>query len=517
MPKTTTLMPLVVIAAVTLVLYAWGVAENPAYLYVDEVAFALQAHSIATTGHDVNGRLMPLYFQMRWVADNSWFHPVIVYVMALFLMVLPVTESVIRWPSVVVGVIDVVLMYFVARRLFPGRWQAIFAAALLAFTPAHFIHARIAMDYLYPVPFVLAWLLCLLIFVDRKRFWILFLATSFLGLGFYSYIASVLMMPLYLLLTCVTLAKTTDTPLRACLVATAGFTWPLLAVVLWLSFHPDIVVETLNRYGIRAENEPFGFSDLTGRISVYWSFFDPAFLFVTGGYAHMVNSTRRVGVFLLPLLVFVPVGLIQLAAFRRTRVDHLLLLGFASAPLAACLLPERYAIDRELVVLPFAILLATYGVQHLLASRQRLWRMTAVGLLALLPLHFAFFYADYWRDYPSRAAYRFQGNRRGALEEIIGRSPAGGSPAIYLNRHRIPYVDAHWQLYLLKHHRPDLLQHTVYFDSNTLDVSLVPPGSLLLTTLDDAPLMARVQPGQLQRLANFPEPGNPPLFGLFTR
>ena len=33
------------------------------------------------------------------------------------------------------------------------------AALLLALTPAHFIHSRFALDYLYPVPFTLAWLL----------------------------------------------------------------------------------------------------------------------------------------------------------------------------------------------------------------------------------------------------------------------------------------------------------------------------------------------------------------------
>ena len=527
----------VLLAAAVLVLYGLNVGRLPSYLYVDEVVFALQAHSIATTAHDTNGRLLPLYFQMRPIGDNVWFQPLIVYFMTLFLTVLPLTESTIRLPSVVVGAIDVVLMYFIAKRIFVGQRWAIVAAMLLALTPAHFIHSRIAMDYLYPVPFVMAWLLSLLIFLERNELRMLFVAASALGVGFFSYIASVIMMPVYLLLTWLTLFRTSTKSKRPYLVAAVGFIWPLVIAALWLSYHWSVVVETLSKYQVgtyqaRASivaggplatvlqelRRPVHFSDLTGRISLYWYFFDPSFLFLMGGYAHVVNSTRRVGIFLLPLLVFLPVGLARIATLRRTQIDRLLLLGFVSAPLAACLVvPEPYAIDRELVLLPFAVLIATCGVEYMWAARQRHWRIAGVCLLALIPLHFAFFCVDYWRDYPLRSAYWFQGNRRGALEEIIAREPRDQPPAIYLETSRILYVNAHWQLYLLKHKRQDLLQRTVYFESKSLDVQAVPARSLLLMTNDDVSAEALVERGQIRRVETFPEPGNPPAFALFQK
>ena len=34
-------------------------------------------------------------------------------------------------------------------------------------TPAHFVNSRIAMDYVYPLPFVLGWVLSLLISLDQ--------------------------------------------------------------------------------------------------------------------------------------------------------------------------------------------------------------------------------------------------------------------------------------------------------------------------------------------------------------
>ena len=58
-----TLVTAVLLAASVFVLYAWRVADVPIYLCDAEVLFALNSQSIASTAHDVNGRLLPLWFQ----------------------------------------------------------------------------------------------------------------------------------------------------------------------------------------------------------------------------------------------------------------------------------------------------------------------------------------------------------------------------------------------------------------------------------------------------------------------
>src|SRR5262245_2267217 len=257
--------------------------------------------------------------------QHNWFQPQIIYVTALFLQVLPVTEASFRVPTVLVGALDVLLMYFVARRLFKSDRWALAAAALLAMTPAHFFHSRLAFDFIYPVPFVLAWLLCLLIYLEQKQMMWLFAATTALGLGFFSYIASVIMMPVYLGFTAIVLAATRNLSSRTALIAVSGFAWPLLALIPWLATQPTFVFDVLNKYGVGARRlEEIGpgvhslgdvasnlrarlnFAELAARITLYWSFLDPAFLFVSGGYTRLTNSTRRVGVFLAPFLVLIP-------------------------------------------------------------------------------------------------------------------------------------------------------------------------------------------------------------------
>src|SRR6267142_38374 len=151
----------VVIAAA--VLYTVHLDRVPSFLSSDETAFALQAHAIATTAHDENGRLLPLYFQMM---QNVWFHPALVYCMAPVLAVVRPTPWAVRLPTVILALSNILLVFVVARRLGASQAAAIGASVLLALTPAHVLHGRLACDYLVPVPCVLAWLILL---VDADR------------------------------------------------------------------------------------------------------------------------------------------------------------------------------------------------------------------------------------------------------------------------------------------------------------------------------------------------------------
>ena len=523
---------LALLAAGVLVLYAADLGHAPIYLHDAEVLFALHAHAIAHTLRDTNGRLLPLYFQMPQIGGNVWFHPMVVYAMAFWLRIVPLSEAAIRFPTVLAALADVILIYFVASRMFcSDRWGLV-AAALLALTPAHFIHARLAMDYLFPLPFVLGWLLCLMIFLERPQPRTLFLGTSLLGVGVYSYIAAAIMMPLYLAITIVVILTTTERPFRWCFIAVAGFAWPLSAL-MWIAFHPQVIVETLTRYGLDRgvaapwpKGAPFRVvlttlwrtSRLSDRASQYWSFFDPAYLFLTGGFANVVNSTRHVGVFPMPFLALVPVGFGALLSRRRPIVDALVLIAFATAPLAACLaVPERYAVDRELEVLPFGVLIAIAGARHLLAAPAGMWRKTGIVLLAAVPLHFAFFSADYYRDYPRTAAFWFNWNSRDATAALVALAGQQPSPAIYVSTHHTTNLEAYWRFYAITYRREDLLQRTRLFDSVEFDAAAIPEGSLLLVGRDDTALTRAVDAGVLRRVAIIPEPADPPFFSILTR
>jgi hypothetical protein len=227
----------------------------------------------------------------------------------------------------------------------------------------------------------------------------------------------------------------------------------------------------------------------------------------------MTNSTRLVGVFLMPFLVLIPLGMIHVAARRRTPLTIVVLVGFVFAPIAAvAVVPEEpYASDRELAVLVFGVLLASYGLERLFSSGSRGARAAALALVSLVPAHFAFFLFDYFGDYHRRAGFWFEWNHLGALDEIIAHDADGARP-VFLSNGDDAMMDTYWRLALRKHHRDSLIDKTVYFDARRLDPSKLPPHALVLITRNDTGWTSLAASGRLRQLAAIPEPGDVPYF-----
>ena len=109
-------------------LYGTRLDVSPIYLTHDEAIYARNAHSIATTGRDVNGRWLPISVP---VVGTFYATPASIYLTAAFFTVLPVSDTTIRLPSVFVGLLCVVLVYLIARRIFAHNGLAVTAAAIL--------------------------------------------------------------------------------------------------------------------------------------------------------------------------------------------------------------------------------------------------------------------------------------------------------------------------------------------------------------------------------------------------
>ncbi len=566
-------------------IYGHRLEYAPPYVEIDEVLIGLDAHAIASTGHDLRGEFFPLYSQ---TAEHSWYQPLVIYLTALTLKILPLSEWAVRLPTVCIGVLNIVLIYLVARQLFGSELFGTIAAGLLAMSPAHYIHSRYGMDYLYPVPFVLAWLLCLALYIERRRTWLLVAGASLLGVGFYSYISSIVMMPLYFGFTCL-VVRQQKAPRRLYGVVAAAFFLLLLPFLVWLARHPNAYGATIVKYGLYDANRLdavqglrsfVSYESVSDRLSHYWNFFNPSFLFFGSG-TKLMFSTNRAGVFLIPLAVFLMVGIWQAFKHRASAINLILLAGFATAPLAALIVAEENAIFRALLLLPFGVLLATMGVRHVwsatiskpvravfvpagvltlvfgaayaawtlmrqsrltrsslplvvlgismlglgsVVDRTKQWRMVAVGLLALMPIQFAYFWADYFSDYRVRSGYWLGGNIRGALEELISRDEREHAPGIYFSTlkssagqidGRDPYMDAYWKFYVTKHGRQDLLARTRPFELRNLQA--MPPGSLVLANLGDTTTDALVDKGELKQLKTIDELDHTSFFVVLRR
>ena len=190
---------------------------------------------------------------------------------------------------------------------------------------------------------------------------------------------------------------------------------------------------------------------LAETIRIYWSYFDPSFLFVQGGNSRNL-STGNAGVFLMPVAVLAPLGLYHLREHRLVRM--LVVIGLLAAPLPAVIKGAPYAIQRASGLLIYVSLLAGFGLASVgdldahVCPRDR-GRCSSSSWL----WQFANFYRDYQGSYRIGSAYAYDPTAfREAAESIIGAIGQAPLQAVYMPA---GFYDAgaKWRFYTLKHDR----------------------------------------------------------------
>lgn len=469
------------IGIIVALIYGSRLDVSPIYLTHDEVIYARNAYAIANTGRDLSGQLLPISIP---VTGTFWATPANIYLTAAFLKVLPLSEVTIRLPSVLVGLLGAWLTFVIARRLLDSERFAAIAAAILLLTPAQFIHSRLGTDHLYVVACVLAWLVVLIADGAAPKPGRIAAATAFLSLSLYTYIGALITAPICVAITIGWLVMVGKRDTRSYAAAVLGFLLPALPFVAWHLAHPGQYANQIRMYalydsrmlsaaeGARVMAAP---TSVAERAAVYWDYFNPSFLFFAGD-TGLLNGTRYTGVFLLPMLILIPLGIVALVG-RAGSVRMLLLALLAISPAAAVVVAERYRINRALLLLPVAAIIAAAGVEWMWRSRSRIQRFAVIVLLLAMPLQFARFYQDYFGDYRVRSYAWFEYNMRGGMEAIMHR--AGPAQPVWISQ-SLQWADYYWPFYLDRHGRRDLNAATHYFDPARAELGDVRPGSLVL-------------------------------------
>ncbi len=392
------------LALVAFLVYAPYLASVPGSMHPDELALARQAYSIAQTGRDLDGRLLPLYIHRE---AELWFPPLPVYAAAAVIKILPSSPVAVRWASVVSGVAGVVLVYFLARRFFPSDRGSIRPVAILLFAPVYYMLTRVALDAIHATPFVIASIICVLSFLDTKRQRSLAAAGVLLGIGFYSQTAAPIMMVSYLGLCLVALWVAKQRALGTWAWLIGSFAAALIPAAVWLLFHPEAYPDTLGRWAIHAahlRNPVDGlralvnWGSLTNRASVYWELLNPAFLFFPADVTTL-TLTHGSGPVPFTILLLLPFGARQILRQSTPATSVLLLVGLLVAPFAAATFGEDHTLDRALPMVAFMAIVAAFGVEALATMDRPVWRAIGILLFLLVPIQFVFFEVDYLTRY----------------------------------------------------------------------------------------------------------------------
>jgi 4-amino-4-deoxy-L-arabinose transferase-like glycosyltransferase len=452
---------LAVLAALTASGYFARLGAAPPYLSIEEAAAIRQSYTLATTGRDLSGRPFPMYFAEP--DDPAGRDPVWVYAGAALLKVAPFSEALMRTPSVVAGVANVVLMFVVARRFFGSERLGLLAAAFLAASPAHFINSRIATQQIAPVIFVLLWFLFVLRYLQSSSVRELFWAGLCLGFGMYSYVAAIVALPAYFTVMLVAVAQhhwrdgSSSAPVigRAFAAAGGGLVVALVPMIVWHVWYPGRVAELVGYYTNHGYNTDLQASGglsvqtVAARLDTWWNTFNPERLFVQGD-SDLRYSTRQAGYLLGPFAVFLALGFTQLGRQGIPAVRWLIIGVLVAAPLPA-VAANSFEVKRWLTVLPFLIVLCVMGVRRMTYGGTTRGYLAAGALCLLAVVQFTGFVRYYHREYGGAAAFYFRGNTKAAMREVLDSTH---DPRCAFHDVRVA-ISTYWELYATLWNRPD--------------------------------------------------------------
>ena len=174
----------------------YKVADNPPGLYWDEVALGYDAYLILTTGRDQHGKIPLTYL----TSFGDYKNPLYVYCLVPLLKIFGPTNFTVRLPAVLAGVLTVISIFFLVKRIVPkpdNEKIALLSAFLLAINPWHIHFSRVAFEANLYV-FILTASITSLYYALTN---LLYLPLGFLFIGLlpYSYHSGKLMVPFVIL------------------------------------------------------------------------------------------------------------------------------------------------------------------------------------------------------------------------------------------------------------------------------------------------------------------------------
>jgi len=348
--------------------------------------------------------------------------PVWVYWAAALLSVLPFSETLVRLPSACAAVADVVLMFFVAREIFGSTKLATFASAALLLSPGHFIQGRIGSMQIGMVTMTLGWVWFMVRYLRTHRRRDVLLAAGCLAAGIDICSPALVMTPIYFALTALLVVRRRNAAARSDLVAAgATFGLLLLPIAVWFVTHPHYVLGEVAYYTHGDYNKNLGWrgflgADAVHHLDMWWSSFSPDHLFFSGD-SDMRFSTRTAGYFLVAMAFPLAIGFVTARRSLSPDVWLLLWAGFVLAPVPAAVVSND-ELKRFLTLVPFAVLIATCGLQWMLAQG-RVARLCSVLLVAFGLMQASSFLNYYFGPYRLVAAKKMGGNVRGAVHEML--------------------------------------------------------------------------------------------------
>lgn len=438
--------------------------QVPPSLSWDEAANGYNAYTIANWGKDEWGKSFPVYFKS--FEDDK--NPVHIYLTAIPVRIMGLSEFSTRLAPAVFGVFSVIVLFFLANALFSGKIIGLIASFSLAISPYALQFSRFNHESTFALFFFLFGLLMFFLGIKGKP---KLLIISFLSFGIdllTSHSAKVVVPPMLLLLIMLYFKQLWKYK--------SAFIAGIFCLVIILSlfiFNPELlgtarmkqtslpedVIKSTRVYE-KTHNELLARTELAGQR--YLTYFSFDFLFQSGD-AIARHSTGAVGEFYKTDLVFLVIGLISLILLR-SKIALVVLVWAFLAPVPAAAsggLSETGHAGRALYMMGGWHLIAALGYYRIISFWKNYWLKSVLLLIIVTPLIWEFkeYINYYYGEYARRYAIEWQYGMKQAAEYIKDHN--GYTPIYMTDARSQPYI---YFLYYLNTPLPKFLE-TVYYNN----------------------------------------------------
>lgn len=450
---------LLLIILLALVLRVYKLDSVPPSLSWDESAVGYNAWSIANYGRDEYGKTFPAFF--RSFGDDK--HPVHIYITAIFVKILGLSEFSVRLPSVFFGVLNVFLLFLVGKVMFKSNAVGLAAALFLAVSAynIHFSHFNHEVNF--ALFFFLFGLFLFLKGLEKSNILLSLSSISF-GLSILAYHSSKVVVPPILLILIILYFKKLLKIKRFFL---SGLII-LLFFTLIIFLNPSLLgtarvrqntfsTERLHKtklYQI-TKNELLAWFEIT--YQQYWLHFTPEYLFIIGDKNPRLSS--QTGEFYKIDTIFLILGVLYLI-YKKSRESILLLTWALVAPLPSALVAEAPHAARAMYMMGSWHMISAVGFYFIIKLiRKPIFKAGIIFItIAVLSLSLKNYLDYYFGEYAKRYAIEWQYGMK-QIVEYVKDNPKYNQVFVTDIRSQ-PYI---FFLYYLKTPLPDYLR-TVTFN-----------------------------------------------------
>lgn len=176
----------------------WNLGSAPDGFHADEADYGYNAYSILKTGKDEYGKPFPLIYR----SFGDYKGAVYAYLTIPFVAV-GLNEWAVRAPSALFGVLFIILTFAFVYRISKSYRLAFLSMVMAAMSPLGILLSRVQSDPLVGAFFFYLGFYLLLLWIEKKHWWHLFVSILSLYAGFYTYSNAQLFAVPFLVLLCV--------------------------------------------------------------------------------------------------------------------------------------------------------------------------------------------------------------------------------------------------------------------------------------------------------------------------